>query len=234
MSRDRPDGSPDDREQRSLAGRGLLVTPVLVLGFLLVLVASNDAVALVARGDQVLAAALEPLLAIDGAVVDVVLAVRGPLVTKVMTSATGLGSAFAALVFVGLSFLAGWTRAARVAAVALLLSGVVVVSLMALVQRPFPPRPVCMVDEPGLAAHSFPSGHAAAVTVYALVARDAPDLPTGVVAGVAALVAVSRIYLGTHYLSDTVVGVAIGIGAVLVARRLLDIDSVRERVERLT
>ncbi|WP_227132690.1 phosphatase PAP2 family protein [Halorubellus salinus] len=205
-----------------------------VLAFGLLLVASHDAVGVLAGTDQVLTAALEPVFAVDRGVVDVVLAVRGPLVTKVMTSATGLGSAFAALVFVGLSFLAGWTRAARVAAVALLISGVVVVSLMALVQRPFPPQPVCMVDGRGLAAHSFPSGHAAAVTVYALVARDAPDLPTGVVGGVAVLVAVSRIYLGTHYFSDTVVGVAIGVGAVLVARRLLDHHRVGDIVERLT
>lgn len=232
MSRDRPDGPPEDRDQRSLTSRVLLATPVLAVSLLVVV--SPDVVGFRWESNQVLTAALEPVFAVDRAVVDVVLAVRGPLVTKVMTSVTGLGSAFAALVFVGLAFLAGWTRAGRVAAVALLVSGVVVVSLMALVQRPFPPQPVCTVDGPGLAAHSFPSGHAAAVTVYALVARDAPDLPTGVVGGVAALVAVSRIYLGTHYLSDTVVGVAIGIGAVLVARRLLDHDRVREFVERLT
>jgi membrane-associated phospholipid phosphatase len=40
------------------------------------------------------------------------------------------------------------------------------------------------------------------------------------VAAVAVLVAVSRIYLGTHYLSDTIAGVLIGVGAFLVARRL--------------
>jgi len=38
----------------------------------------------------------------------------------------------------------------------------------------------------------------------------------------AALVAVSRVYLGTHYLTDTVAGVGIGIAAFLLAAWLLD------------
>jgi undecaprenyl-diphosphatase len=164
---------------------------------------------------------LRQILALDAATVDLALALRGPLLTKLMTSVTGLGSASAAVVLLGLFHLAGWRREVRVAAPALLATGVVVASLMAVVARPFPPQPVCVTPEAGLAPHSFPSGHAASATVFALVARRSPNVPTGPVAAVAVAVAVSRVYLGTHFLSDTVVGVAVGAAAVLVVRRAL-------------
>jgi undecaprenyl-diphosphatase len=51
----------------------------------------------------------------------------------------------------------------------------------------------------------------------------------------AAVVAVSRIYLGTHYLSDTVAGIAIGIASVLLAERVLartDLDAVFRKLSR--
>ncbi len=186
-------------------------------------------------GPEVLARIVEGILALDDAAVELVLALRHPVLTKFLTSLTGLGSGAAAVVLLGLCYLAGWRRELAVAGVSLAIAGVVVVSLMALVQRPFPPQPVCVTDGSGLAAHSFPSGHAAAVTIYAVVARESDVFPFGVTAVLAALVAFSRIYLGTHYLSDTVAGVVIGVGAVLFARRLLERDdgvaaTVRERV----
>ena len=161
--------------------------------------------------------------ALDAATVDLVLvlALRSPLLTKLMTSVTGLGSASAAAVLLGLCYLAGWRREVRVAAPALLRSGVVVAALMALVGRPFPPHPVCVTSATGLVPHSFPLGHAAAVTVFALVARRSDALPAAPVAVVAVLVAFSRLYLGTHFVSDTAVGVGFGAASVLVARALL-------------
>jgi len=95
-----------------------------------------------------------------------------------------------------------------------------VLTLMGLVQRPFPPTPVC-VTSGEMVAHSFPSGHAAGVTVFALLAASSERLPLAPTAVLAALIAVSRMYLGTHYLSDTVVGVAIGAGAFLIVTRWL-------------
>nr|WP_276272900.1 phosphatase PAP2 family protein [Halomicroarcula sp. GDY20] len=170
--------------------------------------------------DQFVTAVVDAVVALDRAALEVTLAARHPAVTKVMTSVTGLGSATAALVFLGLARLAGWRRELRATAASLAIAGVVVGSLMLLVQRPFPPQPVCLTDGGGL-AHSFPSGHAAAVTVYALVARESPTLPFAPVAGLAALIAVSRVYLGTHYLSDTLVGVGIGVGAFVAGTALL-------------
>ncbi len=164
---------------------------------------------------------LTPLVAVDRASMSLIVSGRHPVVTKFMTSVTGLGSAAAAAAFLGVCHLADWDRELRLAGVSLVITGIVVASLMALVQRPFPPAPVCVTDGPGLAPHSFPSGHAAAVTVFAGVARESEALPFRSVAAVAGVVALSRVYLGTHFLSDTLVGVAIGIGAVAVGRWLL-------------
>jgi len=161
------------------------------------------------------------VLWLDEWTMELVIQSRSPLATKLLTSVTGLGSATAALVFLGVCYLAGWRRECRQAAVALAITGVVVGTLMATIQRPYPPQPVCLTDGAETIATAFPSGHAAAVAVYAMTARESEVLPFGVVAALATAVAVSRVYLGTHYLSDTVVGVAIGVVAFVVARRVL-------------
>lgn len=158
--------------------------------------------------------------AVDTAVAEVFVAIRHPTLTKFMTSVTGLGSASAAVVFLGVFYLAGWRRELAAGAVALALSGVIVPALMYLVQRPFPANPVCQTSGSGLTPHSFPSGHAAAVTILALVSRGSEHLPFRITTAVAATVAVSRMYLGTHYLSDTLFGVAIGVAAFAVGQSL--------------
>jgi len=163
---------------------------------------------------------LAPVIWLDHQVVELVLSLRHPLLTKLMTSVTGLGSATAALVFLGVCYLADWEEELYTSALALALTGVVVWTLMTTIQRPFPPDPVCMTDGADTVATSFPSGHAAAVTVYAMTAYDSSVLPFGVVSVLAGAIALSRIYLGTHYLSDTVIGVLIGIGAFYTATRL--------------
>lgn len=172
--------------------------------------------------EQFVADVTEFVVEIDDRTVSLILALRGPLATKVLTSVTGLGSASATVVFLGLFHLAGWEEELLTAAVALALTGVVVGVLMQTVQRPFPPDPVCMTGEAENVATSFPSGHAAAVVVFAMTARRSPRLPFGAVAALAATIAFSRVYLGTHYFSDTVAGVAIGVGAFVAAERLVD------------
>lgn len=172
--------------------------------------------------DGVLAELLALVIWFDHRIVELTLAVRNSLLTEAMTSVTGLGSATAALVFLGVCHLAGWTDELRVATIALALAGVVVGTMMWTIQRPFPPGPVCMTGGAETVTSSLPSGHAAAGTIYAMTARRSPVLPFGAVAVLATAIAVSRIYLGTHYFSDTLVGVVIGVGAFALAVRLHD------------
>lgn len=169
---------------------------------------------------------LEFVRAVDARAVEILVESRTPLATKVMNSVTGLGSATAGAAFVALCYLAGWEREFRLSLTALAISGVVVGTLMLTVRRPYPPNPVCRTGGAETVATSFPSGHAAAAAVYVAVARDSEVLPLAATAVLAVLVAVSRFYLGTHYLSDTVFGFLLGIGAVLAARRLLAAERV--------
>ena len=162
------------------------------------------------------------IIGLDHLAADLLVSIRDPAITKVMNSVTGLGSATAAAVVVGLFYLAEWHEEVATSVLALGLTGPVVLTLMGLVQRPFPPQPVC-VTSGEMVAHSFPSGHAAGVTVFALVAARSDRLPLAPTVALAAMVAVSRMYLGTHYLSDTIVGIGIGAAGFFVAtRRLTD------------
>ena len=172
---------------------------------------------------------LAAVVGLDRLVVDLLVSIRDPAITKVMNSVTGLGSATAAAVIVGLFYLAGWHEEIGTSVLALGLTGPVVLTLMGLVQRPFPANPVCITSGE-MVAHSFPSGHAAGVTVFALLAARSPRLPLAPTAVLAALIAVSRMYLGTHYLSDTLVGIGIGALAFVAATRWLT-DS-RESIVR--
>lgn len=176
--------------------------------------------------EQLLDEFLQAVQWLDARVVELIVTSRSPLLTKLMNSVTGLGSVTAGLVFIGLFYLAGWQRELKLSLLALTLSGLVVGTLMIAVQRPYPPQPVCLTGGAETIANSFPSGHAAAVAVFAMVARRSENLPFALTAVVAAAVAVSRVYLGTHYVSDTAVGVLIGIGAVLIAERLLESERI--------
>jgi membrane-associated phospholipid phosphatase len=91
------------------------------------------------------------------------------------------------------------------------------VALKHLFQRPRPALPEPLVH---LVTFSYPSGHAAASTVFygALVAlvfarvRSPALRAMAAVAGslMVLLVCFSRVYLGAHYLSDVIAGVAVG------------------------
>jgi membrane-associated phospholipid phosphatase len=93
---------------------------------------------------------------------------------------------------------------------------VVQVAVKQLVERPRPPAGLALSHATGFA---FPSGHATdAAAVYGmlalLLARSGPRAArvaawTGA-AGLIALVGLSRLYLGVHWLSDVVAGIALG------------------------
>jgi len=82
---------------------------------------------------------------------------------------------------------------------------------------------------------SFPSGHAAnAATIAVAFAVIFPRVWVWVLGAVyAVLMALSRTYLGAHWLSDTIGGLLIGAGVALVLWAALAIPLERERLERL-
>jgi undecaprenyl-diphosphatase len=75
---------------------------------------------------------------------------------------------------------------------------------------------------------SFPSGHSATAFATAIVVGAAYPRLRLPLLGIAALVALSRVYLGMHYWSDvlagSLLGVAIGLAAVWLVRRVRSAD----------
>ncbi len=147
-----------------------------------------------------------------------------------MTSAAKVVSAFGLGVFVWtLTFLCAVALAARrrwtevgVLVVGMALTSVGFHELKAAIDRPRPPEALI-----GTTGSSFPSGHAANSVLYVwlavtIVVRLRPGMARAalvVVAGVvvSALIGLSRVYLGAHYLSDVSGGWALGGAAFSIA-----------------
>jgi undecaprenyl-diphosphatase len=152
---------------------------------------------------------------------------RNATVTFVAITVSHLGSeiVLAALAFGAIALLVSgrrWRQAAFVAVATL--GGFTLVNLLKfIVERPRPPY------EHAVVVHSsaFPSEHAlgACVVYLALawvVVRLWPGSPAAAVApvlaaGLAALVGISRVYLGIHYPSDIVCSIGLGVAWVAVS-----------------
>jgi len=97
----------------------------------------------------------------------------------------------------------------------------------ALLARPRPALTEPLIAMP--ADSSFPSAHTAQIVAFALcmaliVRQTLPawQLAIATVAALlAAVVAASRVYLQVHYPSDVLGGIALGIGWIVLARRIL-------------
>ena len=111
-------------------------------------------------------------------------------------------------------------------------------AIKAAVDRPRPPEPLV-----GSSGSSFPSGHAAYSVLYVwlavtIVIRLRPGMARGaavVAVGTAltALVGLSRVYLGVHYLSDVSAGWALGVAAFsLCAAVALVISQLRQNPQQ--
>lgn len=103
--------------------------------------------------------------------------------------------------------------------------------LKALIDRPRPPGALITTD-----SSSFPSGHAiaASVTAFGLVVVLVPAASrrtrwTIVAAVFAALMAMSRTYLGAHWASDVIAGACIGTGLAAVWSAALELERARRR-----
>jgi undecaprenyl-diphosphatase len=135
---------------------------------------------------------------------------------------THLGGATATL-GLGILLLAVEPRLGLAALLANVASHAVVQILKRVVARPRPCGPdghlLALVDPPD--PFSFPSGHAAAATaVAATLTRWDPRLGL-LVLPVAAAVAVSRVRLRVHHVSDVLAGAALGLAGALGAAQVL-------------
>ncbi len=137
---------------------------------------------------------------------------RGPVVDRIMSSATDLGSVFAVVGTSAVLAASGRRRAALDVAAVGAIAWFASQGMKRLVRRPRPyqiEEAERLVSEP--AGSSFPSGHPAVAAAVATVL--VPHLPRGGgVAGgcVASFVAGSRVYVGVHYPTDVVAGLGLG------------------------
>ena len=168
------------------------------------------------------------LLTLDGGVLLWIQAhLRGPVQDTVLCFYTTLGNTGALfLIAAALLLCFKKTRKAGVTALLAMAVGFVCTNLVLkhLVSRPRP-----WLDVAGLTAlvmendpNSFPSGHSTAAFAFASALwRTAPDRWMKWTALAAAvLMGFSRLYVGVHYPSDVLVGVAVGVLAGWLACRL--------------
>jgi undecaprenyl-diphosphatase len=189
--------------------RGLLVSAGLLAGA-------------VAVGALVVAPATHPAVqAVDDAVWRAAGAVRNPPATAVAVGLSWLGSAWVNWPLrVAAAALLVWRRhwlRLTAFALAVLTSEVLIGTVKSAVNRPRPPGSLIATS-----AAAFPSGHAiaSAVTAIGIVLALVPPGPARwrweVRAVVFAVVmALSRVYLRAHWLSDTVAGGLLGAGLAL-------------------
>ncbi len=174
----------------------------------------------------------------DVTAMEVVESIRTGWLTDLAKVVTVLGSGAVAwgIAIVCAAFLAvrrRWTEFAVLIA-GMTLTAIGFHAIKAAVARPRPPDPLV-----GFSGSSFPSGHAAYSVLYVWLAvtiliRLRPGMARGAAVvgiGIAltALVGLSRVYLGAHYLSDVSAGWALGVAAFsLCAAVALVISQVRQ------
>lgn len=141
---------------------------------------------------------------------------REPLLTETMLSLTALGSIPVTLAIIFLLYRQGDREQYLNLGYSLLTGSAAIYFLKSAVARS---RPENMIPQIISTTHSSPSGHTATAFLTATVLSESFDAKT--LYSLAAIVGFSRIYLGAHYPSDVVAGVAIGIatGKIIVNRK---------------
>ena len=200
----------DDRRAKVAVGVGLALVVLGLAGFLAVFDAVQEGDDLAALDDPVLdglAGARSDALTVF---LEAVSAVTGPVVLPIVV-------VVAALVWG--RFGRSWWQAGLLAG-AMLLSTLVSVTLKAVIARPRPPVDTMLV--PGAeTTYSFPSGHTIGTATFLLVVAYLLWAPRpswtwlvgglALVAGGVVLVALSRLYLGYHFVTDVVASMALAV-----------------------
>jgi membrane-associated phospholipid phosphatase len=177
-----------------------------------------------------------PLLGFDRRWQEWIVDARTPWLTRVAKVMSVIGGPFVMvpLRLAVIGALAATRRWLQLAAFlgAVVTSELCIGPLKALLDRPRPPVPLVAVH-----SASFPSGHAiaASVTAIGLVVVVAPAAGrrwrwTCLAAGFAALMAMSRTYLGAHWASDVIAGVCLGTGLALIWPAALELARGRRRL----
>jgi undecaprenyl-diphosphatase len=141
---------------------------------------------------------------------------HGPRADRVFVTATELGSLYASGAAAGTLVALGRGRTAARAFGATCATWLVLQGMKKVVDRP---RPVDadpdgtrqLIARPN--GMSWPSSHPAVLTTFTRVAARDLELGAasrGVLSGIEATVATSRVYLGVHYPSDVICGLLIG------------------------
>lgn len=162
----------------------------------------------------------DPLVRVDQGVYQLMQGLRSPWGDRIMVFLTELGdSVVIALVAVAVLTWLLWRknwRAAGYWAGAVGFGQLAAILIKTVLQRP---RPLADLYD-GLSSYAFPSGHATmSMVVYGflavLVARSFSPQRRWLAYGVAALlicaIALSRLYLGAHWLSDVIGGLSLGL-----------------------
>jgi undecaprenyl-diphosphatase len=167
--------------------------------------------------------------ALDQQITQHFLSRRTPWISRVMlfvSDAHETVRMLAAAVLIGMWRLYRNDRAAAVSLAVVPMGQLLNAGLKQVFQRPRPVVPEPLVH---LSTYSFPSGHAVASTVFygvlcALVLQRVQSRGWRIAAVAGAvvmvlLVAFSRVYLGAHYASDVLAGIAVGAACVALVLR---------------
>ncbi|QQR93048.1 MAG: phosphatase PAP2 family protein [Candidatus Iainarchaeum archaeon] len=136
-----------------------------------------------------------------------------PFTTTVMIAFTWLGSP---TIWIGLGLGLHWLHHKKLAVRILMISIItafVVEGVKTFFARPRPGTEFLRLYTDGITEKSFPSGHATLVsaqTMHLLRYEHAPAYLAVLAAVLVLGVAISRVYLGLHYLGDVIAGIAIG------------------------
>ena len=131
--------------------------------------------------------------------------IQHPLLKDIMTGFSSLGSPVNSLVFLATISYFSISLLVQLS-VSLFAAWVIVYGLKYLTSRKRPEGSL----EAGMTS-SFPSGHSATAFIFASVISQAYPSTAALLFSLAGIVAFSRVYLQTHYLSDAVSGSFIGL-----------------------